>query len=252
MTWVFLHGFLGRPASWDGIVRRLGPSTHAIRPSLFGHGAVPPTSPEIAFDDEVDRIANLVEREGARGAHVVGYSMGARVALGLVVRHPHLVERATLIGVHPGLDAEDERAERRREDEAQAKDVIARGMDAFVTSWEALPMPESQRATLHPDVQDAQRAVRASHLEGGVAAALRSLGLGAMPSRWAALPTVRVPVDLVVGELDAKFRALAERAAEALPVSRVTVVPAVGHNVVLEAPDALRDVLVSPAPEARP
>ena len=60
-----------------------------------------------------------------------------------------------------------------------------------------------------------------------------------MPSLWERLPELDVPVDLVVGERDAKFRAIAEKMAYALPHATVTVVPDAGHAVHLEAPDAV-------------
>jgi pimeloyl-ACP methyl ester carboxylesterase len=48
-----------------------------------------------------------------------------------------------------------------------------------------------------------------------------------------------MPVELVVGERDAKFRAVAERMAAALPDARVAIVPRAGHAAHLERPDVL-------------
>ena len=64
-----------------------------------------------------------------------------------------------------------------------------------------------------------------------------------MPSLWERLPDLDLPVDLVVGERDEKFRAIAEKMAYALPRARVTVVPGAGHAVHLEAPDAVVELL---------
>ena len=57
----------------------------------------------------------------------------------------------------------------------------------------------------------------------------------------------KLPVRLVVGELDPKFTALAEEAAALLPRATVVRVPGVGHNVLLEAPAALCALLSAPA-----
>ena len=52
-----------------------------------------------------------------------------------------------------------------------------------------------------------------------------------------------MPVELVVGERDDKFRAIAGRMAERLRDARVHVVEGAGHAVHLERPDAVADVL---------
>ena len=88
-----------------------------------------------------------------------------------------------------------------------------------------------------------RREDRRRNTAGGLAAALRGLGTGVMPSLWERLPDLDLPVDLVVGERDEKFRAIAEKMAYALPHARVTVVPGAGHAVHLEAPDALVELL---------
>jgi pimeloyl-ACP methyl ester carboxylesterase len=54
----------------------------------------------------------------------------------------------------------------------------------------------------------------------------------------AQLSRLDVPTLLVVGALDAKYVALGERMAAALPRARLAVVPGAGHAVHLERPDA--------------
>jgi pimeloyl-ACP methyl ester carboxylesterase len=52
-----------------------------------------------------------------------------------------------------------------------------------------------------------------------------------------------IPVTLIVGARDAKFRAIAERMASALPDAKVHVVADAGHAVQLEAPEAVAALL---------
>jgi 2-succinyl-6-hydroxy-2,4-cyclohexadiene-1-carboxylate synthase len=54
---------------------------------------------------------------------------------------------------------------------------------------------------------------------------------------------VAVPVELVVGERDDKFRAIAEEMAAALPAGRLHVVGGAGHAVHLEAAAAVAEVI---------
>jgi pimeloyl-ACP methyl ester carboxylesterase len=67
-----------------------------------------------------------------------------------------------------------------------------------------------------------------------------------MPDYWEALERIAVPVDLVVGEQDDKFRPIAQRMLSRLPRARLHVVAGCGHNVVLERPDALAALLCEP------
>ena len=52
-----------------------------------------------------------------------------------------------------------------------------------------------------------------------------------------------LPVALVAGELDTKFLELARRLAKDHVAARVVAVPGAGHNVVLEAPEHLAEIL---------
>src|SRR5262249_56061432 len=71
---------------------------------------------------------------------------------------------------------------------------------------------------------------------GGLAAALRCFGAGAQEPLWDYLPALRMPVLLVTGAADRRYRALAAAMAARLPCARVAVVPAAGHAVHLENP----------------
>jgi 2-succinyl-6-hydroxy-2,4-cyclohexadiene-1-carboxylate synthase len=96
-----------------------------------------------------------------------------------------------------------------------------------------------------PQVQAAVREQRLRSTPAGLAAALRGLGTGALPSLWDRLDELTLPVDLVVGERDAKFRATAEGMAAGLPAARLHVVAGAGHAVHLEAPAAVAEVICS-------
>jgi pimeloyl-ACP methyl ester carboxylesterase len=54
-----------------------------------------------------------------------------------------------------------------------------------------------------------------------------------------------MPVTVVVGERDAKFREVGERLAAELPQAQLVVVPGAGHAVHLEAPEAVAEVLTA-------
>lgn len=239
---VLLHGFTGSPASWN-FVRQSLPHEDVITPTALGHdGTSGPESVE-NWAEEVDRLAAVIREElPPAKPHLVGYSMGGRLALGLLIRHPNLFASATLIGASPGLASNQEREQRIADDERWARLLETEGLDSFVAAWEALPLWASQEGIPDHEVER-QRAIRRSHDPRGLARSLRVIGLGRMPDYRDGLAGVDLPVRLVAGEHDAKFRALAEEMAERLPRATLTVVPDAGHNVAIECPGHIAELL---------
>jgi 2-succinyl-6-hydroxy-2,4-cyclohexadiene-1-carboxylate synthase len=238
---VTLHGFTGTPAAWAAVP--LGPATHL---ALIGHAPDLPVPPAWTFPHEVDRVANLVAP--AAPVHLAGYSMGGRVALALAARRPDLVARLTIVSAHPGLDDPHAASDRRAADEAWCSLLEHAGLGAFVAAWEAQPLWHTQRA-LSPELLAAQRRSRLTHSPLSLAAALRALGLGAMPTQWPRLPSLPMPIDWVAGALDDKYTLLARRAAALTRRGRALILPATGHNPLLESPALLAQAIGSvPAP----
>ena len=238
-TAVLIHGFSGSPVSWRRVEALLDVPSHA--PAVCGHGGESPPATSTgaaAFEAEVDRLAAVVEAEVPSPRLVVGYSLGGRLALGLLVRHPDLFKGAALIGANPGIAGEDARVARRRDDERWARLIEEEGLAAFDSEWSALPLFASQR-DLDAGRLAEQRRVRLGHDRAALGAAMRALGLGAMPDYRPALRSVACRVELIVGSLDRKFELLARQMAEALANASVHVVEGAGHNVPLEAPDEL-------------
>jgi 2-succinyl-6-hydroxy-2,4-cyclohexadiene-1-carboxylate synthase len=102
-----------------------------------------------------------------------------------------------------------------------------------VDQWENLPLFASQKQ-LPASVQERIRSERLSQTVQGLSGSLRGMGTGHQPSLWGALPNLRLPVFLIVGEWDKKFVDLAERMDQELPNSRLFVVQHAGHAVHVE------------------
>lgn len=236
---VCLHGFTGRGESWRGVLSRLPEGADAVCPDLLGHGGA---SSAESFEQEVDRLASELERRSFREGVLAGYSLGARIGLGLLVRHPGLFVRAVLVGSQPGLEDEKERRARLVADEHLARRLEQEGIERFLEDWESLPLFATQ-IELPAEIRAAQRAARLRHDPQELARSLRVLGLGRMPDLWPELPALDLPVRLVAGERDEKFCAIAYRMAEHLPRATVEIVAGAGHNVGLERPDALAAIL---------
>jgi 2-succinyl-6-hydroxy-2,4-cyclohexadiene-1-carboxylate synthase len=225
-----LHGFSGSPASWDAAIERApGPCLALPLPGHCG------TECGDSFAANVDAIAAAITAAKERGCHLVGYSLGARLALGVLIAHPEIASTATLIGCHFGIREKKLRGKRRDRDRGWAALLREEGIETFVQRWESLPLFATQSAA----IIEAQRAIRRSHQAVGLARSLETCGLAEMPSFWGRLPILDIDVELVTGALDSRFTALAREAvSHNVRFSRRTI-PDVGHNVPLENPRAV-------------
>jgi 2-succinyl-6-hydroxy-2,4-cyclohexadiene-1-carboxylate synthase len=248
---VLLHGFTGSPASWDAVVQVLPPGTTAFRPTLLGHGGFSEAAARASegvdtsdervypFEEELARLTRLLPPEPV---HLCGYSLGARLALGIALSHPARIARLTLVSGQPGLTSDPARAERRGSDAAWCALLEASGIEAFVNAWEAQPLFASQ-AALPEAARARQRAIRLAHDPIGLARSLRVTGLAEMPDYGPRLRELSVPVTLLVGELDAKFLAFGREMSARLPAARLRIAPSAGHDLLLERPDLVAQEL---------
>ena len=236
---VLLHGFTGNSGSMAGLARDLGNDFDVIVPDLPGHGrSVDRASlPKYDFDACVEDLVATLDAAGRRPAHWLGYSMGARLALGCAVRHPSRVASLVLLAGRAGIREPGERSARRAADEALAARIEARGVEPFVDDWLAQPLFATMQR-LGPQFMARERSARLANDATGLASSLRALGPAAQPPLFDALPRVTVPVLLMAGALDARFVAAAHELACGLPRAEVCVIPGAGHAVHLEQPGA--------------
>jgi 2-succinyl-6-hydroxy-2,4-cyclohexadiene-1-carboxylate synthase len=231
---VLLHGFTQTGRSWQPIAHALAGRYRSLAPDLPGHGDFAERRPaSFAACDAYLRAL----RPGP--FTLAGYSMGGRIALHAALSLGAIVERLVLIGASPGIADAAERAARKAEDAALADRIEAIGIEAFVREWSG----QELFAGMPRGVAELADEDRLRNTAPGLAAALRGLGTGVMPPLWQRLGELTTPVDLVVGERDEKFGAIAERMGAALPSARLHVVEGAGHAVHLEAPEAVVELL---------
>ncbi|OGO56923.1 MAG: 2-succinyl-6-hydroxy-2,4-cyclohexadiene-1-carboxylate synthase [Chloroflexi bacterium RBG_16_72_14] len=233
---LLLHGFTGRGTSWGSHATSLARRFRAIVVDLPGHGRSGFAEPaRLTVERTADDLAAILARLGAAPAHILGYSLGARVALRLTVAHPAAVDRLVLESPSAGIGSDAERAERRAADEALAARLERDGIADFVTAWERNPVFQTH-AALHPAVAARQRAIRLANDPRGLAASLRGAGQGAMEPLFDRLRAVTTPTLVIAGALDDRGRPRAERVAAGIPGARLAVLDGVGHTPHLEQP----------------
>lgn len=244
---ILLHGFAQSAASWDALAPALATamkrSVYAL--DLVGHGeSERPTNPlAYALDAQAEALltfARTVETDTGNRPAILGYSMGGRIALAALHHNPCAFAAVILEAAGFGPVTQTERSAAVERDAKNADRLRTEGVEAFMDVWEQLPLFATQRM-LAPDVRACVRASRLANDAEALARTFEYAGQHVMPASsttreaLAKLHTNGVPLLYLVGEHDAKYRALATLAAKV--GAAVRVVPGAGHNTHLESPD---------------
>jgi 2-succinyl-6-hydroxy-2,4-cyclohexadiene-1-carboxylate synthase len=234
---LLLHGFTGSMAAWDALAPLLAERHRVLLVDLPGHGRTHLPDPDLAtVERSAADLAALLADLDAVPAGVLGYSLGARVALRLAIAHPEAVGRLVLESPSAGIADPAARTARRRADDALADRIEAEGIAAFVDEWERNPVFASH-AALPPERARRIRTMRLANDPAGLAASLRASGQGAMEPLHDRLVEVDAPTLVITGDLDTVGRPRAERVAAGIPRARLEVVDGAGHTPHDEQPE---------------
>jgi len=230
-TIALAHGFTQNARCWGSfgstLANEMGP---VLAVDLPGHGR--------SGHDEADlsNAAHLTAEAivGAGGATTwVGYSMGGRVLLHAALAAPAAIDRLVLIGATPGIVDPAERSDRRAADAKLADRLTSGGLDSFLDFWLDLPL----FAGLSDEAS--ARRQRLTNRPEGLAASLRNCGTGTQEPLWDRLAELAMPVLVMAGERDQKFRAIGSEMAEAIGANaQFTIIEGAGHACHLEDPEA--------------
>ncbi len=237
---LLVHGFLGSAFSWRHLMDPLSKAGFAaVAVDLPGFGSTRwPWELDHSHITLADACAPVLRRMAGIPAHVIGHSMGAKVALWLALRHPALVDSLTVVapavltGGVPGwvrtrpVAAVLRRLLRRRwtSQERFAADLdrfYGRPVDADVRS-------DYWRRYQHPELQ---------------AEALAHLRDSRGPHIRPHLSRIKCPVHLIWGGADRVVRPdHAQRLADLLTAvpgrARITMLPGMDHFPPESAPEA--------------
>ncbi len=215
---VFLHGFLGSSADWDPVIARLQKDYFCLAIDLPGHGAT--ALRPAHFSSCADLIRSVFP---PRPVHLVGYSMGGRLAFYLALHYPQLFSRVSLESTSPGLRTLQEQEQRRAQDERRACELETGDFALFLRHWYS----QSLFSTLDVEAMIAKRSINDP---AALAASLRILGLGSQPSLWGKLKETLAPLQLIVGEKDEKYRQIAEEICGEAPHIPIRLMRGCSHH----------------------
>lgn len=263
---VLLHGFMQSSTSWDSIARSLTNRFCVYVLDFIGHGLTEKSKKPARYTYEdmaasVDYFLRKVvcaqEKRGRekrvhtrrdltnrsqtkhtqiKRAHVIGYSMGGRIALRLLQTSSDLLASVVLESCNLGCATQAERTEAAQRNQGWVDRIQHDGMESFVDYWETLPMFATQKELGWDKLLHVSRA---ANDPTSMVLCLQGSGKQAMPLTEVTLEAVRtqrqmgLPMLYIYGGKDAKSAAVAATLeAEGVLVSVISA----GHNVHLEAP----------------
>lgn len=100
---ILLHGGI-TPDSFGDNLAELAKGRRVIAPHLQAHGRTPDTARPLRCETLGDDIAALISHLKLGRADVMGYSLGACVALQTAIRHPDVVDRLVLVAARMKQD----------------------------------------------------------------------------------------------------------------------------------------------------
>lgn len=242
---LLLHGFTGRGSDWSPFLPKLRGVGRTVVVDLLGHGRsdAPADPARHAIERQATDIAWILRHLAVGPVVVVGYSMGARLALRLAIAEPALVRGLILESPSAGIADARERATRAAADAALAERLERDGLEPFLTTWEANPLFGSERR-LPPAVQARIHDARRRNDPAGLATSLRGAGQGVMEPLVDRLRTIRCPTLVIAGALDTTGVERAAVIARRVPTVSLLILPDRGHAPHREDPARFRRLLI--------
>jgi len=184
-----------------------------------------------SLEEAAQFLAQRAYAEGLRPV-LIGYSMGARLALQCAITAPGAFSGVCALSAHPGLKLETE-IQRRRDEDRGWSDLLLSDPNLFWRRWNERDALKNSHQPPPPHWQDASQWSQV----------LVQLGTAEQSFFPDELLSPRLPVTVVSGERDTKFTHLMQSFPST--VEKI-IVPNAGHRLPLEAPEELARLLVTP------
>lgn len=102
---LFLHGIGGNRTNWRANLPAFAPHFACAAWDARGYGASDDYDGPLAFDDFIADVLRVLDHFGVRRAHLLGLSMGGRIAMRAALLHPGRIATLTLLDTHEGFES---------------------------------------------------------------------------------------------------------------------------------------------------
>ena len=225
---LFLHGIGGNRGHWRAQLNFFSRQYRAAAWDARGYGDSEDYAGALRFDDFTDDVLRVLEHFGEEKAHLVGLSMGGRIARNFALKHPARVRTLTLANTSPGFDA------------LTPEEVLRFVEERRNRSPETLGRLLARRARpgAHEALLNSFHALRSESY-------LKTLEASVAQDRAAPLEKLAVPTLVLTGEEDRVYPAeLTRRMAQRIRGAELVTLEECGHLSNLEQPERFNEVLL--------
>jgi pimeloyl-ACP methyl ester carboxylesterase len=97
-TLLLIHGMAGSSATWRGVIPQLAKNYRVVAPDLLGHGESAKPRGDYSLGAFAAWLRDLLDELGIARATIVGQSLGGGIAMQFTYQHRDRCERVVLIG----------------------------------------------------------------------------------------------------------------------------------------------------------
>jgi 3-oxoadipate enol-lactonase len=234
---VLIHSLALDHSVWDGVAAALNGQAEILTYDCRGHGKSDRRKEPFTTERFAGDLAELLDRVGWPTAIVAGCSMGGCVAQAFAGLYPSRVSALALIDTTAWYGEEAPKIWRERAATARSKGFA--GMVEFQTTrW----FSDHFRGSHAELVKTTCSVFLANDMDCYVATCVMLGDADLRPC----LPSLRVPVAVIVGEEDyATPLIMARRLHEAIPGSLLTILPGARHLTPIECPEQIASQLLA-------
>jgi 3-oxoadipate enol-lactonase len=238
---LFLHGVGGNRGNWRDQIAALAPRYTAVAWDARGYGDSDDYAGPADFADFSRDVARVLDHFGAAQVHLVGLSMGGRIALDFAGRHPGWVASLVLADTSVARRGPEKIAQDTAELAVRKRPLLEEGK----TPADIAPM--MARRLVGSDVDAATLArIEASLGSVRTESYLKTLDAIAAYEGYPDFAAVAVPCLVLGGTCDPLAPPeLLDGMAAALPKARRVTIPGAGHLSNIEQPDAFNAALLA-------
>lgn len=243
---ILLHGFTGSLEDWHQFENYFSKDYNLVGIDMIGHGKsdAPSDLSYYSTDSIIRQIKKVKEAVTGKKIFLLGYSMGGRAALNYSLSFPYDLEGLILESATSGITNSTLKFERERTDRNLAEFILSNPVEKFVDDWINREIFQTQK-NLSEGVLNEIRNRKLKCNKTGIANSLLGFGAGVMEPVFDKLTNIRIPVQLICGELDNKFVDINHHIHKLIPNTKLSIIKNAGHNVHLEETKQYADVVYS-------
>ncbi|MEQ8405804.1 MAG: alpha/beta fold hydrolase [Oceanicaulis sp.] len=229
---VFLHGIGGNRTNWRDQLPVFAKRFTAVAWDARGYGESDDYSGALKFEDFSADLERVLDHFGVADAHVIGLSMGGRIALDFTGRRPGRVRSLTLVDTGAG---------RKPGDPAELERFLALRKKPILDGRSPAEIAEGVAQTLAGDsiTPDAYQRLVESLSRLHPESYLKTMDTVTRYDGYPAFETIERPTLVVVGDEDRIAPPdWARRMADSIPGAALKVIERAGHISNIEAPEA--------------